>query len=209
MLTSRSTPRRSSRPSPRCRVSAHFGIDELAVGKSKDRRGFARSPERRPSATGTRSSPSGTDIQHGEPQAFRAACSTIDPQAAEIYDTLGYQDLDARACRLPTAGRRTSAPTRRHGRSSVEGRRRRCDFLHADRAHLDWLVRATSAAGKSDDSQAAVMAMFGDLSVAKAKLSVTDRSLLDRAFALVAERQGLNDRRRGLPANRCARRCRS
>ncbi len=57
---------------------------------------------------------------------------------------------------------------------------------------LDWLMRATAAAAASKDNHAALMAMVNDLRVARVTLSVTDRSLLDRAFAVAAEKQGLS-----------------
>jgi hypothetical protein len=57
---------------------------------------------------------------------------------------------------------------------------------------LDWLMRATAAAAASEDSNAALNALAKDIHVASAKLSVTDRSLLDRAFGVAAEKQGLN-----------------
>jgi hypothetical protein len=57
---------------------------------------------------------------------------------------------------------------------------------------LDWLMESTAAAGASEDSNAALMAMLNDLGVASATVSVTDRSLLDRAFAVAAEKQGLS-----------------
>jgi hypothetical protein len=56
---------------------------------------------------------------------------------------------------------------------------------------LDWLIRATAAAADAENSQAALMAMANEIKVASAKVSVTDRSLLDRAFGVAAEKQGL------------------
>jgi hypothetical protein len=56
---------------------------------------------------------------------------------------------------------------------------------------IDWLLRATAVAGRSSDSEAALIAMLSDLGIARATLAVTDRSLLDRAFGVVARRQGV------------------
>ena len=58
--------------------------------------------------------------------------------------------------------------------------------------NLDWLMRATAAAAAAEDSEAALMAMANEIKVASAKFSITDRSLLDRAFGVAAEKQGLN-----------------
>ena len=56
---------------------------------------------------------------------------------------------------------------------------------------IDWLMRATAAAGASEDQNAAMMEMVSELGVASARLSVTDRSLLDRGFGVAAQKQGL------------------
>jgi len=57
---------------------------------------------------------------------------------------------------------------------------------------LDWVMRATAAAAAAEDSEAALMAMANEIKIASATVSVTDRSLLDRAFGVAAEKQGLN-----------------
>ena len=56
---------------------------------------------------------------------------------------------------------------------------------------IDWLMKASAAAGSTEGSEAALMAMLDELSLKSAGLKVTDRSLLDRAFAVAAEKQGL------------------
>ena len=56
----------------------------------------------------------------------------------------------------------------------------------------DWLVKATAAAGGSEDSEKAVMAMLDELRLRRATLSLTDRSLLERAFGYAAELQELD-----------------
>ena len=54
-----------------------------------------------------------------------------------------------------------------------------------------WMLAATAAAGKGENGQAALMTMLNDLRLERASLAVTDRSLLDRAFAVAAQKQGL------------------
>jgi hypothetical protein len=56
---------------------------------------------------------------------------------------------------------------------------------------IDWLMKASAAAGSTEDNEAALMAMLDDLSLKSASLEVTDRTLLNRAFAVAAEKQGL------------------
>jgi hypothetical protein len=56
---------------------------------------------------------------------------------------------------------------------------------------MDWMTSAMAAAGKSEDSEAALVAMYSDLGLKAATLKVTDRSLLDRAFAVAAQKQNL------------------
>ncbi|HEX2255592.1 MAG TPA: hypothetical protein VHG92_02625 [Afifellaceae bacterium] len=55
----------------------------------------------------------------------------------------------------------------------------------------DWVMQATAAAGKEEDSEAALMRMLADIALEQATLQVTDRSLLDRGFGIAAEMQGL------------------
>ena len=55
----------------------------------------------------------------------------------------------------------------------------------------DWVMQATAAAAKEEDSEAALMRMLSDIALEKATLKVTDRSLLDRGFGIAAEMQGL------------------
>jgi hypothetical protein len=57
---------------------------------------------------------------------------------------------------------------------------------------LDWLVKATAAAAGSEDSGEAVQAMLDELRLRRATLSVTDRSVLERAFGFAAEAQELD-----------------
>jgi hypothetical protein len=55
----------------------------------------------------------------------------------------------------------------------------------------EWMIESTAAAARRENSQAALMAMLDDLSLESARLTVTDRSLLDRSFGVAAQKQGL------------------
>jgi hypothetical protein len=55
----------------------------------------------------------------------------------------------------------------------------------------DWVYSAISAAGQGADGSAALMAMAAQLGLGHAQLKVTDRSILDRAFGIAAQKQGL------------------
>jgi hypothetical protein len=55
----------------------------------------------------------------------------------------------------------------------------------------EWVYSAISAAGEGENSNAALMAMAAQLGLGHAQLKVTDRSLLDRAFGVAAQKQGL------------------
>jgi hypothetical protein len=57
---------------------------------------------------------------------------------------------------------------------------------------MDWMTAAIAAAGDSEDSEAALIAMYSDLGLERAALKVTDASLLDRAFAVAAQKQNLS-----------------
>ncbi len=167
---------------------SRFGIEGLAVGKSKE---DAVSLDRLSVdlRDWNKIFAEQTDIQMENLKLPRGLL-TIDPQAAEIYDALGYQDL---TLGMSLADRWTPDIGTDQATWTVKVADAGDVALSYTLTGLtmDWLVRATSAAGKGADTQAAVMAMFNDLSLAKATLSVTDHSLLDRAFALVAKRQGL------------------
>jgi hypothetical protein len=55
----------------------------------------------------------------------------------------------------------------------------------------DWILRATAAAGKATDTDAALNEMYKELGLKAASLKITDRSLLDRGFAVAAKMQNL------------------
>ena len=56
----------------------------------------------------------------------------------------------------------------------------------------DWLVKATAAAADAKDSKAAMNAMLDELRLEHAAVSVTDKSLLERAFTFAADAQKLD-----------------
>jgi hypothetical protein len=57
---------------------------------------------------------------------------------------------------------------------------------------VDWMLKATATAGRTEGSEAALMAMLNDIRLKSAALKVTDRSLLDRGFGVAAKMQNLN-----------------
>lgn len=115
----------------------------------------------------------------------------LDPNTTEMLDTLGYDDLVfslSLADRWdPDAGTDDAVWT-----ATLENAARVELSYRIIGLTRDWLVRATAAAAKGEDNDAALMAMAGDLRLAEATLSVTDHSLLDRGFAVAAAKQGLN-----------------
>ena len=50
----------------------------------------------------------------------------------------------------------------------------------------DWIMKATQAAGQTDGSEEAMMAVVSELGLASATMRVTDRSILDRGFGVAA-----------------------
>ncbi len=114
----------------------------------------------------------------------------LEPQGAEMLDALGYQDL---TLGMSLADRWTpDIGTDQATWALNVANAGDLEFSYTlTGLTVDWIMRATSAAGKSANSDAALKAMLSDLGLARATLTVTDRSLLDRAFGLVAKRQGV------------------
>ena len=114
----------------------------------------------------------------------------LEPQGAEMLDALGYQDL---TLGMSLADRWTpDIGTDQATWALNVANAGDLEFSYTlTGLTIDWIMRATSAAGKSANSDAALKAMLSDLGLARATLTVTDRSLLDRAFGLVAKRQGI------------------
>lgn len=115
----------------------------------------------------------------------------LDPTQMQVMDTLGFDrlvlGLSLSDRWAPEAGTddATWTMTLRDG-ADVELTYRLAGVT------LDWMLAATAAAGKGEDSQAALMTMLNDLKLERAQLVVTDRSLLDRAFGVAAQKQGLS-----------------
>jgi hypothetical protein len=116
--------------------------------------------------------------------------ANLDPKAAQMMDELGYDrlvfGLSLRDRWAPAAGSDDATWTvsmqdagdfeLSYGLSGVTP---------------DWIVRATAAAGQTEDKSAATMAMLAGVGLKNATLKITDRSLLDRGFNVAAKLQGL------------------
>lgn len=114
----------------------------------------------------------------------------LDEQTTEIFDTLGYDNLVLGA----SLSDRWNPDTGTDDATWTFSLKDAADLEFSyslTGITLDWLVRATAEAGKSEDPNAALMAMLNDIGVARAQLTVTDRSLLERAFGVAAAKQGL------------------
>ncbi len=115
----------------------------------------------------------------------------LDPQIADMVNALGYEDLTVG---MSLADRWTPDI----GTDQATWALSVADAGNVELSYtltgltIDWLMHATAAAGKSADGTAAAKAMLNDLGLARATLSVTDHSLLDRAFGFVAKRQGIS-----------------
>jgi hypothetical protein len=114
----------------------------------------------------------------------------LDPQATEIMDGLGLDSLVLGASLtdrwVPEAGTDSATWTfALENAGEIE-----LSYVLAG-ITIDWMMRTTAAAAKEADGSAALMAMLNEIALADASLKVTDRSLLDRAFAVAAQKQGL------------------
>ena len=168
---------------------AHFGLQNVVAGKSESESvslaGFTVDfADWNPVYAGA------TDIRLEELTVPRALLE-LDAETSAMLDTLGYDELVFGASLSdrwdPEAGTDDATWTfNLKDAADVE------ISYQLTGITLDWLMEATAAAGASEDSDAALMAMLNDLGVASATVSVTDRSLLDRAFAVAAEKQGLS-----------------
>ncbi len=168
---------------------SHFGMEDLALGQSKDaavaidRVGIDFSDWNEIFAKAT-------DIRVENLQVPRALVE-MEPQASAMLDALGYDGDLSLGISLsdrwdPDVG--TDA-----GSWAVSVANAGDVALNYTLTGLtmDWLDRATAEAAKGADSEAAISAMLRDLGLARATLTVTDHSLLDRAFGVIAKRQGL------------------
>jgi hypothetical protein len=114
----------------------------------------------------------------------------LDPETAKIMDTLA---LDPLVFGLSVSNRWSPEAGTDDGTWSVSLQQAAdVEFSYTlSGLTMDWMTSAMAAAGKSEDSEAAVIAMYSDLGLKGATLKVTDRSLLDRAFAVAAQKQNL------------------
>jgi hypothetical protein len=114
----------------------------------------------------------------------------LDPRATEVLNGLGLAELVLSASFSdrwsPESGLDVGTWT----------------FSMHDAANLDftytlsgvtpeWILAATAEAARTDDSTAASLKMLEGVGLQKATLTITNRSLLDRGFALAAKMQGL------------------
>lgn len=167
---------------------AHFGLYELSAGKSEaDSASLAKFTVdlRDWNAIYAGS----TDIRIEELSIPRRLLE-LDTETTAMLDTLGYDDLVLGM----SLSDRWDPDDGTDDATWTFALRDAADFelsYSLTGLTIDWLMRATAAAGASEDSNAALMAMVDELGVAGATLSVTDRSLLDRAFGVAAQKQGL------------------
>jgi len=114
----------------------------------------------------------------------------LDRQSAQMLDALGYQDL---TIGMSLADRWTpDIGTDQATWTLTVADAGDVEFSYTlTGLTTDWLVRATAEAAKSSDGGAAMQTMLTDLGLARATLTVTDHSLLDRAFTVVAKQQGV------------------
>jgi hypothetical protein len=114
----------------------------------------------------------------------------VPPEQAEILDTLGYERLVLGTSFSDRWSPQSGIDTGSWTFTLKDGVDVALTYAVTG-VTLDWMLKATAEAGKGADGEAALKAMLNDLRLEAAQLSVTDRSLLDRAFAVAAKKQGL------------------
>jgi hypothetical protein len=114
----------------------------------------------------------------------------LDQQTTEIFDTLGYDILSLGVSISDRWNPETGTDDATWAFTMKDAADLELSYSLTGLT-IDWLMRATAAASASEDQDAAMLAMVSELGVAKARLSVTDRSLLDRGFGVAAQKQGL------------------
>jgi hypothetical protein len=118
------------------------------------------------------------------------ALMQVDEQRAQIVDQLGY---DAMNFSMAFSDRWSLAEGTDVGAWTFEIE----DAAEVELVYriggvtMDWMLDATAAAARGDDSEAALMEMLAGLTFEEATVKVTDRSLLDRGFGVAALMQGL------------------
>lgn len=165
----------------------HFGIHDVTVGESRaeafslESLTFDFSAWNDLFAESTDMRMTGLDI----PPAL------LGPESAGFLDVLGYDDL---VIGLSLSDRWTPETGKDEAtwKLSLGGAADFKLFYELSGVTMDWIVRATAAAAESEDSEDALKAMLDELRLERASFSVTDRSLLERAFALAADLQDLD-----------------
>ncbi len=115
----------------------------------------------------------------------------LEPEASDLMDGLGYKDVHDRN----VAVRSLDARCRHRPGNLIDHRRRRGG--HRALLHIDGPDDRTGSCApprrpaRATTAEAALVAVLSDLNLERATLKVTDRSLLDRAFEVVAKRQGV------------------
>jgi hypothetical protein len=114
----------------------------------------------------------------------------LDPQSTEVLDGLGLTDLSVSAAFSdrwsPESG--LDVGTWRLSLSDAAD----VEFTYTlSGVTREWILAATAQASRTEDSTAASLKMLEGLSLQRATLKITDRSLLDRGFGLAATMQGL------------------
>lgn len=168
---------------------AHFGLHDVAAGKSEtDAASLGNFTLDFGDWTSLWAGATDLNIEN---LSIPRRLLELNAETTEIFDHLGYDDL---VLSMSVSDRWNSD----QGTDDATWTFSMKDAADVEFSYsltgltLDWLMRATAAAANAEDSEAALMAMANDIKVASAKFSVTDRSLLDRAFGVAAEKQGLN-----------------
>jgi hypothetical protein len=115
----------------------------------------------------------------------------LDPQASQIMDQLGYERLVFGMSLADRWSAETGTDEATWTFSMQDAGTMALSYALAGLTD-EWIVRATQAAGRAEDPNAALMAMMDELKLASASLKVTDDSLLDRGFSVAAKMQGLS-----------------
>ena len=117
---------------------------------------------------------------------------TLDPRAAEIFNGLGFTDLVLGITAGETWDEAAGRVDARFGVAVRDAGELALTYTYAGVTE-DWLISAIAVAGLSpgESDTEAVLTVLDGLGLEAGTLRVTDRSLLDRAFAYAAKRQGL------------------
>lgn len=113
------------------------------------------------------------------------------PDQLQVMNTLGYDRLVLGMSFSDRWSPQTGADNGTWTLSLKDGAR--VDLTYALSGVTEaWMLAATAAAAKGESGKAALMTMLNGLRLDQASVTVTDLSLLDRAFAVAAQKQGLS-----------------